>query len=313
MLRAYTTIYKSTTMNKFLPILLLAFCLTTRAQSPWQGSWSNWDTEMHTQMLQIKVVGDSIFANWYTNDDWRLHKVVLKGVLSKKGKVAKGTYLYLSDHEKGNFEWHLYQFDKNTAQYKAGLRFYFQGELGVDKYNMRAWNASKRSEDTTIIPLNDFIETFKKERPKKYTSQEMIELVKNAGFLHDYRLLTPDTAVKVTKPIELISTCKEGVFTLSGLNRYIIADFCFYKSGNQSECALYLNLCKDIIRGQLNRVTQNNKGQDVREYTVYGTINEAAITKMTVTGNYVEIDFGGTTYTADTRGVLRCKLSGYMH
>ena len=288
-----------------LLVLLLGTFKNSLAQSEWDGTWSNWNTKNNDFVLRIRTVGDNLFATWYTNDNWRLYRVELKGKISKRGKKVTGTYLYINDGEKGMFEWNLNEFKKKEFQAVDGYQLYFLGELGINKVNMRNWNSSKRSNDTSMAPIHAFVEQFKKDRPKKYTSEEMVELVHNADFLTQYKELPADSNLNLNKPVELISTCKEGVFTTKGINNYIIGDFYFYQSGTDRHCVIYLNVSDKLVYGKLVKTSDEN-GVDLLEYQLNGSVKDAVITKMEVINKrQIKIYFSNHT----TEGKLSCTLT----
>ncbi len=276
-----------------LTTLVFVMCYLSRlhAQSDWQGTWTNYDINNHTQVFQVKIDNDKFSGLWYTNDDWHFYKVVFKGELSKKGTRVTGTYRYTDNSEHGIFDLKIDEFSKKAPQYAAGCRLFFEGHLGTDKYNMRSWNASKRSDDTSSKPLLDFVDTFKMERPKKYTAEEMIAQVRAADFLREYRSKPADAGVPAIKTCQLNSYCADGNFTVKGVNKYIIADFYFYKEGSESACAIYLSVADKIIGGRLKRSTTDAMGNEEREYELGGQIGNAVVTKMTIKNGYMIIYF----------------------
>lgn len=294
--------------KKFLLLLILLSVFIQKgvfAQSEWQGIWANYDTHNHTWIMQVIVKNDSIFGIKYSNEDWTFYTIAFKGELSKKGNKVSGTYRYTDNSESGKFELKMDKFSKKAPQFTEGIELFFEGELGINKYNTRNWNGSKRSSDTSLTPMKEFVETYKKERPKKFTSEEMITLVKNADFLNKYRSFPEDAEAPVLQTNELLSTCREGVFTVSGLNRYIIADYCFFKENGLSRCAIYINVADKIVEGALVGSKKNAAGDEEREYKLYGaTIDDAIITRMTVTGRKVFIYFSNY----NSKGKLNCSL-----
>ncbi len=286
--------------------LVLMLCILSKvfAQSDWEGTWSNYSINNHTFIFQVKIKDKYFHGIWYTNDNWHLFKVEFKGELTKKGKKVTGTYRYTDNSESGIFDLKLDEFSERAPQYKAGVKLFFEGHLGIDKINLRDWNGSKRSTDTTVKPLQEFVETFKKERPKAYTSEELIAIVHNADFLQDYRSYPKDNEVPQIKTCELHAYCKDGDFIMKGVNPYMLGDFYFFKNAGLSSCAIYVSVAENLIIGGLDRITKDEKGNEEREYHLSGRIKGAFVSKMTLKNGKAKIYFNELTTTTK----LNCSL-----
>jgi hypothetical protein len=262
------------------------------ASDMWQGTWKNMG-DKYTQILQTVVKGDSLFSTWYTNDNWRLYKVELKGKISRNGKKVKGRYHYTDRSENGTFEWEFLEFKKKHPQYTAGLRYYFWGQLGTDQSNMRNWNAAKVANDTSAAEVKIFIDVFNKERPAVYTKAEAIRRVKSANLLSRYKEYPADPAILTPEVTDLVSSCENGRLLFKGPNRYVIGDFYFYVKDGEHLCAVYLSTGSKVIEGILEKREKNAQGVETSEYKMAGYIDNIFVYKLIVTGRKAYLSLTG--------------------